>query len=128
MLDRTKVAVAAPEQIVKMEVIRNGETIADLADCNWFVETEFVDDDPIPDGAFYFYLDVQALLGRKTPGGTEITTADALCAYLLEEQEIAVVPGEGFGAPGYIRISYAADLDVLMEATRRLKRGLDALK
>jgi aspartate aminotransferase len=80
-----------------------------------------------PAGAFYFLLDVQARLGRKTTDGIEINTAEALCTYLLEKQEIAVVPGEGFGAPGYIRISYAADLDTLLEATRRLKQGLDAL-
>jgi len=47
-------AVAAPERIVKLEVIRNGEAIADLADGNWYVETEMEDTDLIPDGAFYY--------------------------------------------------------------------------
>lgn len=49
-----RIAVAAPERIVKLEVIRNGDAIADLADGNWFVEGEITDDDVIPDGAFYY--------------------------------------------------------------------------
>jgi len=49
-----KIAVAAPERIVKLEIVRNGEVIADLADGNWFVETTIIDEDPIPDGAFYY--------------------------------------------------------------------------
>jgi len=49
-----EIAVATPERIEKLEVIRDGEAIADLADGNWYVETELVDQDPIPDGAFYY--------------------------------------------------------------------------
>jgi len=51
---RLTIAVAAPERIVKLEIIRNGDIIADLADGNWFAEAEFVDETPIPDGAFYY--------------------------------------------------------------------------
>ena len=51
---RLTIAVAAPEPIVKLEVIRNGATIADLADGSWHVETEIEDPDPLPDGAFYY--------------------------------------------------------------------------
>ena len=51
---RLGIAVAAPERIAKLEIIRNGEVIADLADGNWHVESEFVDKDPIPEGAFYY--------------------------------------------------------------------------
>jgi len=51
---RLSLAVAAPERIVKLEVIRNGESIADVADGSWFVETEVTDEDPIPEGAFYY--------------------------------------------------------------------------
>jgi len=49
-----KIAVAAPERIVKLEVVRNGEAIADLANGNWFVERTFVDSESIPEGAFYY--------------------------------------------------------------------------
>ena len=49
-----KIAVAAPERVIKLEVVRNGQVIADLADGNWFVEEMVVDSEPIPDGAFYY--------------------------------------------------------------------------
>jgi hypothetical protein len=47
-------AIAAPERITKLEVTRNGEVIADLADGNWFVERDIEDTDPIPTGTFYY--------------------------------------------------------------------------
>ncbi len=47
------IAVAAPERITKLEVVRNGKVIADLADGNWFVQTTITDKQPIPKGAFY---------------------------------------------------------------------------
>lgn len=49
-----KIAAAAPERIVKAEVIRNGTTIAELADGNWFLENEIVDEEPILDNSFYY--------------------------------------------------------------------------
>jgi len=49
-----EIAVSAPERIVKLEVVRNGEVIADLADGNWFVERMIIDRDAIPHGAFYY--------------------------------------------------------------------------
>lgn len=48
------IAVAAPERIVKLEVVRSGEVITDLADGNWFVEQTIRDSDAIPEGAFYY--------------------------------------------------------------------------
>ena len=51
---RLKLAVAAPERLARLEVIRNGDAIADLADGNWWVEAEIEDAEPIPDGAFYY--------------------------------------------------------------------------
>jgi hypothetical protein len=49
-----KMAVATPERIEKLEVVRNGETIAELADGNWWREADLTDEEPIPDGAFYY--------------------------------------------------------------------------
>lgn len=49
-----RIAVAAPEGITKLQVIRNGEPMAELANGQWFVETEITDVDPIPEGAFYY--------------------------------------------------------------------------
>ena len=67
---------------------------------------------PMPDGAFYVYPQVKALLGRTLGGRTAHTSAD-LAALILEQVEVAAVPGEAFGTPGYLRFSYALnDADI----------------
>jgi aspartate aminotransferase len=80
-----------------------------------------------PDGAFYVFPDVSAYFGRQGPDGA-ITSAGDLATYLLRHVGVAVVPGEGFGAPKHIRLSYAAPRDVLTESLVRLGRGLGALR
>ena len=73
-----------------------------------------------PQGAFYAFADVHALLG--TPHGFQKTvshTSAQLAATLLDEAHIAAVPGEAFGAPGYLRFSYALADDQLAEGMRR---------
>jgi aspartate aminotransferase len=80
-----------------------------------------------PDGAFYIFIDVQAYLSRSLPSGLPVGSAEQLCSYLLEKHHIALVPGEGFGAPGFIRLSYAADPEILKSAVARLRAGLVAL-
>ena len=68
---------------------------------------------PEPQGAFYCYPSVEAVLGRSIRGRTATTSAE-LAELVLDEVGIAVVPGEAFGAPGAFRLSYAlgdADLD-----------------
>lgn len=82
---------------------------------------------PTPEGAFYLFPDVSAFFGSKTPGGKVIRDSDDMCMYLLEEQNVALVPGSGFGSPEGIRISYAASMDDLKEAMRRIETGLKAL-
>jgi aspartate aminotransferase len=81
-----------------------------------------------PQGAFYYLLDVQAFVGRRTSKGDTLASSDAIAAYLLDAEGLAVMPGEGFGAPGFIRLSFATHQDVLMEAASRLKRALAALQ
>jgi aspartate aminotransferase len=76
----------------------------------------------LPGGAFYVFPNVARYVGRKVP-----TTLD-LAARLLEEQKVAVVPGEGFGAPGYLRLSFARSMDDLQEGARRLGAFLDGLE
>jgi aspartate aminotransferase len=74
-----------------------------------------------PQGAFYVFPDVREALrrtGRAGENGRIDTSATA--SQLLEKQYVAVVPGEAFGAPGYIRISYAASLERIEEGLRRL--------
>ncbi len=73
---------------------------------------------PVPHGAFYVYPSVQQLLGRSLRGAKVRTSID-LAAAVLEHAEVAVVPGEAFGTPGYFRLSYAlGDEDLHTGVTR----------
>ena len=76
---------------------------------------------PTPTGAFYAYPQVKALLGRDH-GGTRVETSADLAEYILEKAEVAVVPGEAFGSPGYLRLSYALGDDDLVEGISRLQK------
>jgi aspartate/methionine/tyrosine aminotransferase len=78
---------------------------------------------PEPQGAFYVYPSVKALLGRPIGGRTARTSAE-LAELVLEEAEVAVVPGEAFGTPGYLRLSYALGDDALVEGISRMQRLL----
>ncbi|MGN7190991.1 MULTISPECIES: pyridoxal phosphate-dependent aminotransferase [unclassified Curtobacterium] len=76
---------------------------------------------PTPQGAFYVYPDVTALLGREWAGSTPTTTLE-LADLILEQAEVAVVPGEAFGPSGYLRLSYALGDDDIAEGVARLAR------
>ncbi|GAA1449386.1 pyridoxal phosphate-dependent aminotransferase [Leifsonia poae] len=76
---------------------------------------------PTPLGAFYVYPDVSGLLGR-TWGGVTPRTSLELADLILEQAEVATVPGEAFGPSGYLRLSYALGDDELLEGVRRLQR------
>ncbi|MDO8382950.1 MAG: pyridoxal phosphate-dependent aminotransferase [Microbacterium sp.] len=76
---------------------------------------------PIPLGAFYVYPDVTGLLGREW-GGRTLNTSLELADFILEDAEVAVVPGEAFGPSGYLRLSYALGDEQLLEGIRRLQQ------
>jgi aspartate aminotransferase len=76
---------------------------------------------PSPDGAFYVYPSVKGLLGVELNGRTATTSAE-LATLILEEVEVAVVPGEAFGTPGYARLSYALGDDDLVEGVSRIHK------
>jgi aspartate/methionine/tyrosine aminotransferase len=78
---------------------------------------------PEPLGAFYCFPSVKGALGRAIRGRTSTTSAE-LAEVVLEEAEVAVVPGEAFGAPGYFRMSYALGDDDLVEGVTRLLKLL----
>ncbi|WP_091239426.1 pyridoxal phosphate-dependent aminotransferase [Klenkia soli] len=78
---------------------------------------------PEPQGAFYVYPSVKALLGREIAGRTPASSVE-LAEIILEEAEVAVVPGEAFGTPGYLRLSYALGDDDLVEGVSRMQRLL----
>jgi aspartate aminotransferase len=73
----------------------------------------------IPQAAFYLFFDASAYLGAS------IATADALCEMLLEEFGVGLVSGDAFGAPGYIRLSFAASDEDIREGMARLRKGLE---
>ena len=73
---------------------------------------------PLPEGAFYVYPSVAGLMGR-TLRGARIESSAQLAGMILDLAEVAVVPGEAFGTPGYLRLSYAtADADIVEGVTR----------
>ncbi len=76
---------------------------------------------PEPFGAFYAYPSVGDALGRELRGQRPATSAE-LCALVLEQVEVAMVPGEAFGTPGYVRLSYALGDDDLVEGVTRLQK------
>jgi aspartate aminotransferase len=78
---------------------------------------------PLPEGAFYVYPSVKGVLGRTIRGQVPTTSAE-LAALILDEAEVAVVPGEAFGTPGYLRLSYALGDDDLVEGATRIARLL----
>ena len=70
---------------------------------------------PVPQGAFYAYPSVAALVGKDF-GGVRPASSGELAALVLDKAEVAVVPGEAFGTPGYFRLSYALGDDDLRRA------------
>ena len=80
-----------------------------------------------PEGAFYFFPDVSSYFGKKH-NNLVIKNATDLCMYILNFGLVALVPGDAFGAPNCIRISYASAEDVLTEAMKRLKKVLKELE
>ena len=78
---------------------------------------------PEPEGAFYAYPSVKGVLGREINGKVANTSAE-LATLILDEAEVAVVPGEAFGTPGYIRLSYALGDEDLIEGVSRIQNLL----
>ena len=76
---------------------------------------------PLPEGAFYVYPDVTGLLGR-TWGGVTPTSSLELADLILDQVEVATVPGEAFGPSGFLRLSYALGDDALAEGVARLQK------
>lgn len=80
-----------------------------------------------PSGAFYVFPDISHYLNSTTQNGDKIESATDLCLYLLEEVGLAAVPGDAFGEPNGIRLSYASSMDDLKEGVKRLQQGLETL-
>lgn len=78
---------------------------------------------PVPEGAFYAYPSVRGVLGREIRGRVPQTSAE-LAEIILDEAEVAVVPGEAFGTDGYLRLSYALGDEDLVEGVQRIQELL----
>ncbi|GAA1915870.1 pyridoxal phosphate-dependent aminotransferase [Streptomyces sodiiphilus] len=78
---------------------------------------------PEPEGAFYAYPSVKGLLGKELRGRRPQSSVE-LAEVILEEAEVAVVPGEAFGTPGYLRLSYALGDEDLVEGVSRIQKLL----
>ncbi len=79
-----------------------------------------------PKGAFYLFPNVSAYFGKKFNGDT-IKSADDFAKFLIKEEQVVTVPGDGFGAKNCIRMSYACSMQELEKAAERLCRGLKKL-
>ena len=81
---------------------------------------------PVPEGAFYIFADCAGLIGKTSACGAALETDLDVCAALLEEEGVAVVPGTAFGAAPGFRLSYATDDAALEEAGKRIVRFCQA--
>lgn len=81
----------------------------------------------VPKGAFYFFPDVTFYYGKSYNGNT-IRNAGDLANYLLDVAHVATVPGDAFGNPDCIRISYATSMELLAKAMERIKNALAGLQ
>ena len=81
---------------------------------------------PTPSGAFYAYPNVSGLLGRRHSKGTIATPAD-LATYLLQEAHLACVPGEPFGSPLHLRLSYTPTMETVQKGMERFRSAVQAL-
>ncbi len=80
-----------------------------------------------PQGAFYAFPDLGVFIGKKTPEGKKIENDGQLCEYLIEAARVAVVPGSAFGAPGFVRLSYATSMKNVEEGVARIGAALPRL-
>ena len=79
-----------------------------------------------PQGAFYIMMNIDGVIG-KSCGGQKIENADDFARLFLETEKVAVVPGTGFGAPNYVRWSYAVDMASIEKGVERLRTFLGML-
>ena len=79
-----------------------------------------------PGGAFYAFFNVAGHFGRPLGGGKVVDNSSDFCTALLEEAHVALVTGDAFGAPGYVRLSFATDMETLKAGFDRLEQFLSA--
>lgn len=84
---------------------------------------------PKAQGAFYLLPDVSYYFGKHVPmSGEEVLNSHELCLQLLRREKVALVPGDAFGVPDCVRLSYATSTDVIVEALQRVRKFLLSLE
>jgi aspartate aminotransferase len=83
---------------------------------------------PQPQGAFYVFPNVQGLLGKTTPSGKTLSNDLDIVHYLLDAAGVAVLDGTAYGVPGYIRLSFATDLETIKIGCEMLSQACSQLK
>lgn len=73
-----------------------------------------------PEGAFYVFVDISKILGRKI-NGVEVKSSLDFANELLDQSKVAVIPGLAFGSDNYIRLSYATSLELIEEGLNRIE-------
>lgn len=81
---------------------------------------------PAPGGAFYAFFNISAHFGKPLGNGTVVQNATDFCSALLEQAHVALVTGDAFGAPGYVRLSFATNIENLQQGFDRLQKFLGA--
>lgn len=80
-----------------------------------------------PQGAFYVFPNIKELFGKKRPNGKVLSHSADFASYLLDDYKVAVVPGEGFGADGYMRLSYATSMENIEKGLDRIEEAVRSL-
>jgi aspartate aminotransferase len=80
-----------------------------------------------PDGAFYIFVNVAGLIGKKTPNGTPLTSDADVVRFWLEEAGVATVVGQAYGISPYVRLSFASGDKVIEEGCARIRKACESL-
>jgi aspartate aminotransferase len=110
-------ALTGPQECVaqmRQEFARRREFV--LARLREIPGLEFAD----PGGAFYAFFDVSSYFGKPLGGGRVVDNATDFCTALLEVAHVALVTGDAFGAPGYVRLSFATNINTLDAGLKKL--------
>lgn len=81
-----------------------------------------------PNGAFYAFPNLSAYVGKKTAEGIALEDDVSVCKHLVDVGNVAIVPGSGFGAPGFARLSYACSMDDIRRGVERIGATLGELR
>ena len=79
-----------------------------------------------PGGAFYVFFNISSYYGKPVGGGSAVSNSTEFCTALLERAHVAIVSGDAFGAPGYVRLSFAASMETLTKGFDAIEKFLKA--